>query len=63
MFDTVITTAELPSVYAIENQQRSVAMLSPGQWALKREDALDLLQQLSTALEELRRVREVPSDR
>jgi hypothetical protein len=52
--------AELPSLYAVENQRRSVAMLSPGQWALKREDALDVLAQLVAALKDLRRLKQTP---
>lgn len=45
----------LPSSYEVANQRRSIAMLSPGQWALKREDALDGLEQLLAAVEELER--------
>ena len=49
--------AELPTAYEIENKLRSIAMLTTGQWALRREDALRLLAQLKEAVEELRRWR------
>jgi hypothetical protein len=35
-------------------------MLSPGQWAPKREDALDVLAQLVAALKERRRLEQSP---
>jgi hypothetical protein len=49
--------AELPTPEAIENQRRSLAMLTTGQPALNREQALKLLAQLEEAVEELQRLR------
>jgi hypothetical protein len=46
---------DLPTPEAVENQRRSVAMLSVGQPALNREQALTVLQQLHDAVAELRR--------
>lgn len=46
---------ELPSTERIEIERRSVAMLAPGAWALRREEALDLYGQLIAALMEVRR--------
>ena len=48
---------DLPEPELVEIERRSVAMLSPGQWALRRERAAELLEQLSWALRELRRLR------
>lgn len=48
---------DLPQPWEVENLRRSVAMLSPGVWALRREEAAKLLEQLATALEEIRRLR------
>jgi hypothetical protein len=51
------SVAELPIPELVENRRRSVAMLAPGVSALNREEALELLEQLETALLELRRVK------
>jgi hypothetical protein len=48
---------ELPIPELVENRRRSVAMLPTGAPALNRDEALELLDQLQTALIELRRVR------
>ena len=48
---------DLPEAELVEIERRSVAMLSPGQWALRRERAAELLEQLGWALRELRRLR------
>ena len=49
---------ELPEPELVEIERRSVAMLAPGQWALRRERAAELLEQLAWALRELRRLRQ-----
>ena len=49
--------ADLPIPELVENQRRSMAMLSVGAPALDREQALELLSQLEAALVELRRLR------
>ena len=49
--------ADLPIPELVENRRRSVAMLPTGAPALNRDEALELLDQLQTALIELRRVR------
>ena len=49
--------APLPQPWEVENQRRSVAMLAPGTWALRREEAALLLGQLASALEEIQRLR------
>jgi hypothetical protein len=54
--------ADLPSIYEVANHRRSIAMLTTGQPALNREQALMLLRQLHDALEELR-CQEEASDR
>jgi hypothetical protein len=41
----------------IENMRRSIAMLTPGAQALKREDALELLRHLADVEERLDRLR------
>jgi len=45
---------ELPSPELIEQQRRSIAMLGPGVWALRREEAIDVLEVLVRALRTLR---------
>jgi len=50
---------ELPIPELVENQRRSIAMLEPGAPALTREEALELLEQFKTALDEIRRLRAV----
>jgi hypothetical protein len=49
-------TSDPPSVELVENQRRSVAMLAPGAWALKREQALDLYAELIRALLDAKRL-------
>lgn len=44
----------LPSPELIEQRRRSVAMLRPGVWAFRREEAIDLLEVLIQALRALR---------
>jgi hypothetical protein len=46
----------LPEPPFVEIERRSIAMLTPGQWALHREDALRLYGQLAGALFEVRRL-------
>lgn len=46
---------ELPSEYEVENQLRSIAMLTVGQPALNREQAMRLLEQLAMAVREMER--------
>jgi hypothetical protein len=46
----------LPQPWEVENHRRSVVMLPPGVWALRREEAARLLEQLAAALEEIRRL-------
>jgi hypothetical protein len=46
---------DLPIPEVVENRRRSIAMLTPGVPALKREEALELLEQLVEALRQLRR--------
>jgi hypothetical protein len=53
----LLTVADLPSPELVENHRRSVAMLPPGAPALNRDEALEVLRQLSDALDELRRLR------
>ena len=45
---------ELPSPELIEQRRRSVAMLRPGVWAFRREEAFDVLEPLVQALRALR---------
>jgi hypothetical protein len=46
---------DLPPSEHVENQRRSIAMLTPGVPALNREQALTLLTQLAEALRRLAR--------
>jgi hypothetical protein len=48
---------DLPSPELVEQRRRSVAMLAPGQMALRREEAMAVLGQLVEALREVRRLR------
>jgi hypothetical protein len=48
---------DLPIPELVENRLRSVAMLAPGAPALNREEALELLEQLEAASNEVRRLR------
>jgi hypothetical protein len=48
---------ELPTPELVENRRRSIAMLPPGAPALNRDEALELLEQLNTALLALRELR------
>ena len=56
MFAHAVDVADLPIPELVENRRRSIAMLAPGVSALNREEALELLEQLETALLELRTV-------
>jgi hypothetical protein len=49
----------LPEPPFVEIERRSVAMLSPGQWALHREEALRLYGRLGEALSEVRRLQQL----
>lgn len=49
--------ADLPIPELVENRCRSVAMLPVGAPALNRDEAPELLEQLKTALLELRKLR------
>jgi hypothetical protein len=49
--------AELPIPELVENRRRSIAMLPAGAPALNRDEALELLDQFTSAVLELRRVR------
>jgi hypothetical protein len=51
---------ELPIPELVENRRRSIAMLPPGAPALNRDEALELLEQLKTAVDEIRRLRAEP---
>jgi hypothetical protein len=51
------TVADLPIPELVENRRRSIAMLPPGAPALNRDEALEVLEQLKTALIELRKLR------
>ena len=53
----VRSVAELSTPELVENRRRSIAMLPSGVPALDRDEALDLLGQLETALVELRKLR------
>jgi hypothetical protein len=54
--------AEIPSPESIEYQRRSLAMLTVGQPALNREQALKLVEQLADAVDELRRLRRLSDE-
>jgi hypothetical protein len=49
--------ADLPIPELVENRRRSIAMLPVGAPALNRDEALELLEQLKAALNEVRRLR------
>jgi hypothetical protein len=49
--------ADLPIPELVENQRRSIAMLPTGAPALNRDEALEILRQLSDALHEVRELR------
>jgi hypothetical protein len=51
---TVLDVTDLPIPELVENRRRSIAMLPAGAPALNRDDALELLEQLQTALHEVR---------
>jgi hypothetical protein len=57
MFAYAPAMADLPIPELVENQRRSIAMLPPEAPALNREQALELLAQLETALREVRELR------
>jgi hypothetical protein len=48
---------ELPIPELVENRRRSIAMLPPGAPALNRDEALELLAQLTDVLVALRKLR------
>jgi hypothetical protein len=48
--------ADLPIPELVENQRRSIAMLPVGAPALNRDEALELFEQLTAALRELRKL-------
>jgi len=48
------TQVALPSPELIEQRRRSVAMLRPGVWAFRREEAIEVLEVLVQALRALR---------
>jgi hypothetical protein len=55
--------AELPIQELVEQPRRSAPMLPSGAPALNRDDALELLEQLTAALRDLRRVRAQDDER
>jgi hypothetical protein len=57
VFDYAAAVAELPSPELVENRQRSVAMLPVVEPALNRDEALELLEQLRDALQEIKELR------
>jgi hypothetical protein len=57
LFDYGEAVADLPIPELVENRRRSVAMLPAGAPALKRDEALELLEQLKAALLALRKLR------
>ena len=48
----MLERVDLADVHEVERARRSVVMLSPGQWALKREDAMRLFAALLAQLEQ-----------
>jgi len=50
------TIADVERRYELDNLRRSLAMLSPGAHALRREDAIDLVAELEEAQDRLRRL-------
>jgi hypothetical protein len=50
--------ADLPIPELVENRRRSIAMLPVGAPALNRDEALELFEQLTAALRELRKLRD-----
>jgi hypothetical protein len=48
---------DLPIPELVENRRRSVAMLPVGAPALNRDEALELLEQLRDALQEIKELR------
>ena len=58
MFGHGSDVSELPIPELVENRRQSIAMLTPGVPALNREEALELLEQLRVALDEIRRLTE-----
>ena len=57
LFAYTPAVAELPIPELVENRRRSIAMLPSGVPALDRDEALELLGQLQTALIDLRKLR------
>lgn len=46
----------LPELWQLENGRRSAACLRPGEWALRREEAVELYSHLQEAIYEIRRL-------
>jgi hypothetical protein len=51
-----VAVVDLPIPELVENRRRSVAMLASGAPALNRDEALELLEQLKAALDEVRKL-------
>ena len=47
---------DLRTPEAVEQARRSVVMLAPRAWALRREEAINVLEVLLVAMQELRRL-------
>jgi hypothetical protein len=50
-----VVHVDLSTPESVEQMRRSLAMLAPQAWALKREEAIEVLAVLCAALAELRR--------
>ncbi len=62
MFYGTSMAMNLTSPEMVENHRRSVAMLQRGQVALDREQALEVLEELRDARDEVRRLRAFAGD-
>ena len=51
---------DLSTPESVEQMRRSIVMLAPRAWALRREEAAEVLAVLLVALRELRRLEEAP---
>jgi hypothetical protein len=51
-----VAVVDLPIPELVENWRRSVAMLASGAPALNRDEALELLEQLKAALDEVQKL-------
>ena len=49
---------DLSTPEAVERMRRSLATLAPRAWALRREEAIDVLEVLLVAMHELRRLKD-----